>query len=528
MIILQLSTLAFSDDGSSCVDNYLDFEEQTFGNNSENRVKLYEVFYPPNYHLPFSVVVTYQAVLPNGTRVNITTNPCWPDRQVWLWVSSLILIVFDPTTLNRVAFYTLHHFTEWVPPHLTIATPLPCSAKVEQFLTLMTTSVSNTMNLQCVFSCAHERRLPVRSVWLTVCCSSSLQLQANALGEMSKGEHMGYSHQGCATSIGIVFLKGAGLEVAGVYYIIRIIGVIGFVFIIIFNVMASFALLQVLLKALSQKMEASNYSFDSYGMFWGMSAILCPTLIVLLCADIRHICCTADVNAQRSAGNVRYIWLFVLAFPMIVCAPVAIYFGVKFSLPTPSVYLLPAKLLCCCSEKCARALVLSLTFWFDLVAANFLVCHAVFVVYAFLVAPFTVAVNVMLLVLGLMCLTYSMALVFTVCASVGSRRCLRSSADCASTVRAAMLIPLLLAVICCSVLLAFSSNFVNTATQQNNFPMLLKSLITPVLLGVVSLGLKRFILVWMRGSLGGVRDFNDPPGHGSNGYQVLDNDNVVQ
>ena len=133
-----------------------------------------------------------------------------------------------------------------------------------------------------------------------------------------------------------------------------------------------------------------------------MSAILCPTLIVLLCADIRHICCTADVNVQQSAGNFRYMWSVVLALPMMVCAPVAIYFGVKFNLPTPSVYLLPAKLLCCCSEKRARALVLSLTFWFDLVAANFLVGHGVFVVYAFLVAPFAVTVNVLLLVLCLM------------------------------------------------------------------------------------------------------------------------------
>ena len=338
---------------------------------------------------------------------------------------------------------------------------------------------------------------------------------------------MGYSHQGCATSIGIVVLKGAGLE-AHVYHTIRTIGVIGFVFIFIFNVMASFALLQVLLKALSQKMEASNYSFDSYGMFWGTSAILCPTLMVLLYQDIRVVCCTTDVNVQKSAGNVKYMLPFVFAFPMIVCAPVAIYFGFKFSLPTPSVYFLPAKLLCCCSGKRARAFVLSLTFWFDLVAVNFFVFHGVFVVYAFLVAPFAVTVNVMLLVLSLMCLVYIMALVFTVCASVGSRRCLRSSADCVVTIRAAMLIPLLLAVICFSLLLVFSSNFVNTATQQNNFPVLLKSLITPVLLVVVSLSLKRFILVWVRGSLGSVRDVNDPAGHASNGYQVLDNDNVVQ
>ena len=146
MVLLQLWTLALSTNGSSCVDNYLDFEEQTFGNSSENRVKLYQAFYSPNNHLPYSVVVTYQAALPNGTRVNISTDPSCPDRQVWMWVSSPALFFLGPTELNRVALYTLNHFTKWVPSHLTIATPLPCSAKVEQFLTLMTTSVSSTMN----------------------------------------------------------------------------------------------------------------------------------------------------------------------------------------------------------------------------------------------------------------------------------------------------------------------------------------------------------------------------------------------
>ena len=127
--------------------------------------------------------------------------------------------------------------------------------------------------------------------------------------------------------------------------------------------MGSVVVLQVILKALSQKMETCNYSFDSYWMFWGMSAILCPALMVLLCVDITHLRCSTNVNVQQSAGNVRYMWSFVVAFPMIVCPPVAIYF--RFNLPTPSVYLLPAKLLCCYSEKCARALVLSLTLWFD-------------------------------------------------------------------------------------------------------------------------------------------------------------------
>ncbi len=122
VFLLQLSALAFSDYGSSCVDNYLNFEEQTFDNNSENKMKLYQAFYPPN-HLPYSVVLTYQAVLPNGTRVNISTDPNCPDRQVWLWLSSPVFFILQTTQLNRVALYTLNHFTEWVPPHLTIATP---------------------------------------------------------------------------------------------------------------------------------------------------------------------------------------------------------------------------------------------------------------------------------------------------------------------------------------------------------------------------------------------------------------------
>ena len=155
MVLLQLWTLALSSNDSNCVDKYLDFEEQTFGNNSENRVKLYRTFYPPNDHLPYSVEVTYQAALPNGTRVNISTDPSCPDRQVWLWVPSPTLFLLGPTDLNRVALYTLNHFTEWVPLHLTLTTPLPCSAKVEEFLALMTTSVSSMMNLQCVISCVH-------------------------------------------------------------------------------------------------------------------------------------------------------------------------------------------------------------------------------------------------------------------------------------------------------------------------------------------------------------------------------------
>ncbi len=334
---------------------------------------------------------------------------------------------------------------------------------------------------------------------------------------MSNGEHLDYSLQGCTADGDISSLQVASSDV----HMYVTIGIIGLVFVIIFNVMATVVFLQVLLKTLLQKMEDCNYSFDYYGMFWGISTIHYPVLILLLYEDITRACYIIINPDIGQSGNVRYIWPFVLAFPVIFFAAVAIYFGVKYNLPTPSVYLLPAKLLCCCNVKRARALVLSLTLWFDLVADNLIIGHGVYVVLAFLVAPFAVAVNVMLLVLSVMCLTYIMALVFTVCASISGRSCNNFIA----TFRAAMLIPLLLGVICFSILLTFSGQFVNIATQQNSFPMLLKSLFTPILLAVVSLSLKKFIFSWAHWSLGGVQDceeMNQLPQHKSNGYQAID------
>ena len=220
LVLLQQWTLALSTNDSICVDNYLDFEEQTFDNNSENRVTLFQAFYPPNDHLPYSVVVTYQAALPNGTKVNISTDPSCPDRQVWQSVSSPFLLVMNPTELNRLVPYTLNHFTEWVPPHLTIATPLPCSAEAEGFLKLMTTSVSTCSST--VASSHVYIKFLVCSMLLFMCCSSSPQLQAYALAEMSKG----YSCQGCdTTNMAIISVKDESSAVS-MYHIIATCGLV--------------------------------------------------------------------------------------------------------------------------------------------------------------------------------------------------------------------------------------------------------------------------------------------------------------
>ena len=140
MLILQLSNLRFI--GSGCVDNYLDFEEQTFGSNSENRLKLYQAFYPTNSHSPYSVVVIYQTVFPNGTQVNISTGQHCPTEQVWMWHSSPAFLIYVPSVMNRDILLTLNYFKDWKPPSLVLTTPFPCGHCAHDFLTLMTSSVS--------------------------------------------------------------------------------------------------------------------------------------------------------------------------------------------------------------------------------------------------------------------------------------------------------------------------------------------------------------------------------------------------
>ena len=322
-------------------------------------------------------------------------------------------------------------------------------------------------------------------------------------------------------NVSSAFLK----DVSSAIPISRIAFYAGLLFMIISICTVSVVLLPVLLKSISQKMEVHGHSFDYYGIFWGLSAILFLVFALILYRDATSITMvfTTDVYHKR---YYKYFWPFAFAFLGVFCTPVAIYIGVKFVFTTPSVYLLPAKLLCCCSEKHARILVTSLTFWFNLAASVFLLGHGFVILFAFTMAPFVVAVNVMLLVLTFMCLTYIMALVFTVCASLGTRKCLRSNADCCATVRAAMLIPFLLAIMCFVLMAALSGQFVNNATQPNSFNSIIKSLFTPVFLAAASFGLRRLISVWLHWSPGNVDGGNavyPVLGRMYNGYQAMDN-----
>ena len=130
---------------NNCVSDYKVFEKKTFLNNTLNRNKLFQVFYPQNEHSPYAVDITYQTVLPNGTESNITLEGLTYCTIIkWRWISSPVFLFARPEYLNVVVFFTLNYFKEWTTPSVTLKIPYPCLSKTQDFLIQMTGLVSCT------------------------------------------------------------------------------------------------------------------------------------------------------------------------------------------------------------------------------------------------------------------------------------------------------------------------------------------------------------------------------------------------
>ena len=128
---------------NNCVSDYQEFEKKTFLNNTQNRYKLFHIFYPQNKHSPYAVDVTYQTVLPNGTESNITLEGYCTITK-WRWNSSPVFLYIRPEYLNSMVFFTLYYFEPWTTPSVTLKVPYPCPSETLNLLTQMTGLVSKT------------------------------------------------------------------------------------------------------------------------------------------------------------------------------------------------------------------------------------------------------------------------------------------------------------------------------------------------------------------------------------------------
>ena len=124
-----------------CTVSYAECESASVGSNDSGRDirnQLYKAFYAPNQHLPYSVLVTYQLVLTNGTRVNLSSDPdC--SSELWGWLSSPVLLTSDDTYLNQLLLFTLNYFMVLELPHVIVTTTIaPCPGNIGDFLREMT------------------------------------------------------------------------------------------------------------------------------------------------------------------------------------------------------------------------------------------------------------------------------------------------------------------------------------------------------------------------------------------------------
>ena len=125
----------------TCISRYPLFEEAAITNNSDNTYALFSTLYPPNNPLPYSIVILYQARLPNGTLQRLSSDPAC-SSELWLWTYSPVFMLFEPSLLNKMTYYALHNLQSWTSPTVTLTVPKPCPNVTLKFLSEMTMAVS--------------------------------------------------------------------------------------------------------------------------------------------------------------------------------------------------------------------------------------------------------------------------------------------------------------------------------------------------------------------------------------------------
>ena len=347
-----------------------------------------------------------------------------------------------------------------------------------------------------------------------------LQLQEIALGENQCGAYISNIDHFCAT--GKVITQSLRNKLGSV----AVLAGTGFLFQILFISLISANLGLQVSTYISQK--TSDYSFDGYGMFWGIStsAFLCT--ICLCSIDIPLI--VEAFKRNGAVGAFSYFMLFILIFIWVASLLVVVYIFRKNrpQVTVPRMYTFAFQLLscCCCREPWAETVVIGVAWWFILVAIQMVLCHGIYILLAALASPTAVPLNVMVIVLFFVCTTYTSALLYTIfayiCTSPRKRR--RQKGGGTVVVRAAILVPLLVAMLCYIILMVTCGYMVNSDTKQNHYPSLITSAIGTVIVGLVMFGLKWFITAWFKWSPSstGLEHSN---GHGDEdeGYHILHN-----
>ena len=200
-----------------------------------------------------------------------------------------------------------------------------------------------------------------------------------------------------------------------------------------------------------------------------------------------------------STIDTTYLLIAAILSPIVLELPVAIYIARKATVAVPCIFKYPAIVLCCGRKRHAECLVTTIALWALLVALQLVLIHGTLIVFTISVQPFSIASSTMLLVLALSCLANMFSLLFTIFAHLFTPSHQRVASS-SMVLRAVVVLPLLLAIMCYSAAAISLASVVNMDTKQNNPLSFVNATATPILLGVTSIFLKRFISAWLNWS----------------------------
>ena len=272
--------------------------------------------------------------------------------------------------------------------------------------------------------------------------------------------------------------------------------------------------------------NANDYTFVSFGLFWGASTTLFISAIIIICFDYSAVMIL--LTRYETTGQVLIIIYGILLFPLPFAS--AIIVASRSTLTFP--HFLPFRCVarCCTYRFLAQSTICCGTrtwatfgvIWVDMVALQLLCYHGVVIFLTIPIAPVAIVSNVLNFVLMSTCTVYILAFLFTLHAKLmncflrhiensvfltywaaGMRSKYPSTVtikddDWVYLIHASLLIPFLLAVCSFSWLLASSGKYVNSATNQDSFHSFLLSVFIPVILSGTAIVLRWFISNWLR------------------------------
>ena len=324
-----------------------------------------------------------------------------------------------------------------------------------------------------------------------------MQLQDYALGHMESKTNLGYVSRGCGTSAATTYFTVPGKR-STLFLTFDALAISGLFCQILFVWIVSAVLLKTALKKYAQK--TFTYSYDVYGMFWGISTI--AALILGVICSVYGTTDSAYFHKTKMSGWVYMHPLLICFAPVFTAAiqlPVALYIASRAVVAVPGIFKYPATLLCCGRKRRAECFVTTLALWVDLVALQFVLFQVAVMTLIIFTAPFAIVTNVMLVVLALSCLANIFSLLFTIfahlCTPADQRVHSRSM-----VLRVMVVLPLLFMIMCYGAVVAAMGSVINTDAKKDNALSFVNSITTPIVLGLAVLFLQRCISVWLKWS----------------------------